>query len=147
MNIIPAQKRRLVTVLCLIEKNLRQEERLLQNHGEDGILYEILDTVGEGRHPTILAQIVKLRQCLALAKDRFGLAREQSSLRHRLVGEFNLLWVWLQDLKAEKLASYGVVDRTLERDLDPLVMEMATLIDQTLAMLEEEQEGGESHGL
>jgi hypothetical protein len=144
----PNQKRHLAAVLRLIEKNLGQEEQLLRNRGEKGVLYEVVDTVCEEQRPVILAQIAKLRQSIALAKDRFDLATEQTSVRQSLGGKLNMLWVWLQDIKTKKLASYGAVDRTLERDLDPLLIEMAELIDQMLTMLREGEEGatGRSHG-
>ncbi|MBI3301281.1 MAG: hypothetical protein HYZ72_04285 [Deltaproteobacteria bacterium] len=109
----------------------------MRSRGEKGILYEIVDTLREGQHQEILAQAAKLRECIALAKARFGLEGEQTNLRQRLGGEFNILWVWLQETKTKKLSGYGAVDEGLERCLDPLLEEMTGLIDKALKTLAE----------
>lgn len=114
-----------------------QEEKLLRSRGDKGVLYEIVDTLRDGQHQEILAQVAKLRGCIVLAKERFGLEEEQTNLQQVLGGEFNILWVWLQETKAKKLSGYGAVDEGLERCLDPLLEEMAGLIDKALKTLAE----------
>src|SRR5713226_4851626 len=76
----PDQKRHLAATLCLMEKDLVQQERLLRSRGEKGVLYEVVDTLRDGQHQKILSQIAKLRQCIVLAKDRFGLEVERTNL-------------------------------------------------------------------
>lgn len=131
----PDQKRHLAVTLCLMEKDLLRKEQLLRSQGEKGILYEIVDSLHEEQHQQILAQVAKLRACIALVKDQFSLEVERTNLRKMLIGELAMFSVWLQDTKTKKLKGYGVIDEGLEQSLDPILEEMANQIDQTLKTL------------
>ena len=131
----PDQKRHLAATLCLMEKDLLREEQLLRSRGEKGILYEIVDTLRDGQHQKILAQVAKLLKCIALIKDQFSLEVEQTNLQKMLVGELTMLSVWLQETKTKKLRGYGTVDEELQHSLDPLIEAMTGLIDKTLKTL------------
>jgi len=131
------QKRNLVATLCLIEKDLAQEERLLQSRGEKGVLYEVVDPLSARQHYKIRACIVKLRECLAQVRDRFDLEVDQINLRRIVAGELAMFSVWLQEAKTKRLKGYGAVDEGLEYSLDPLLEEMVALIDEALKTLAE----------
>ncbi|HEV8714163.1 MAG TPA: hypothetical protein VGX03_15215 [Candidatus Binatia bacterium] len=131
------QKRNLAATLCLIEKDLVQEERLLRSRGEKGVLYEIVDPLSAGQQHKILICIAKLRECLAQVRDQFDLEVDQINLRRIVAGELAMFSVWLQESKTKRLRGYGAVDEGLEQSLDPLLEEMAALIDETLKTLAE----------
>jgi len=131
----PDQKRHLAATLCLMEKDLVQQERLLRSRGEKGVLYEVVDTLRDGQHQKILAQVTKLLKCIALVKDQFSLEVEQTNLQKMLVGELTMLSVWLQETKTKKLRGYGTVDEELQHRLDPLLEEMSDQIGKTLKTL------------
>jgi hypothetical protein len=147
MKMNPDQKRHLATILRMIEKNLSQKEQLLRSGGEKGILYEIVDPLREEQRQALLAHIAMLRDGIAQIKERFGLAVERSNLQRMIAGEFNILWVWLQETKAKKLKRYGVVGPELEQELDPLLTGMAELVDavlKTLVLCQSDFEGFQS---
>jgi hypothetical protein len=121
----------------LIEKDLVQEERLLRSRGEKGVLYEIVDPLSAGQQHKILVFIAKLRECLVQVRDRFDLEVDQINLRKMVTGELAMFSVWLQEIKTKRLRGYGAVDEGLEHSLDPLLEEMAALIDETLKTLAE----------
>lgn len=133
----PDQKRHLATTLCLMEKDLAQQERLLQSRGEKGVLYEVVDPLSEGQHYKIRACIVKLRECLTQVRDRFDLEVDQINLRKMVAGELAMFSVWLQETETKRLRDYGTVDEGLEYSLDPLLEEMVALIDEALKTLAE----------
>lgn len=135
------QKRHLATTLRLMEKNLAHKDRLLRSQGEKGVLYQIVDSLCIEQRQALLARIAKLRECIVQLKKQFNLSVEQINVQQMLTGEFNMLWIWLQDAKAKKLKGYGVVDPRLEQDLDPLLAEMAELIDTALKTLVNSETG------
>lgn len=131
------QKRHLATILGMVEKNLSQKEQLLRSGGEKGILYEIVDPLREEQRQALLAQVAMLRDGIAQVKEQFGLAVERINLQRMIAGEFNILWVWLQEATTKKLRRYGAVDEDLQYRLDPLLEKMAGLIETVLQTLAE----------
>jgi hypothetical protein len=122
------QRRKLTSILLLLEKHLRQIDAWLQNPEETAILYRRSLRLSPERRATA-------RQCVAAALEqigelavKFNLERQDENLAMTISAMMRLDWCDLGETYADKLKGGGAVDPRLGPVLDLPLDRLAQLI-------------------
>jgi hypothetical protein len=128
MSLNNAQKRSVSVTMVLVDQTLNLCERLLKQGGEQELLYTIEDDLSTPQKDELLRCIQEMRHILQRLNAQFQFTRHVSTVRQQIGGELSYLWTILEECASHRLRGYGPVAESLKTDLDPLLVQLITLI-------------------
>jgi hypothetical protein len=123
-----AQARSVSVTMVLVDQALALCERLLQQGGEQGLLYMIEDDLSTPQKDKLLQRIQEMRQILEQLDVSFQLTHHVSTLTQLIGGELTYLWTTLEECASHRLRGYGPVSEALKSNLDPLLVQLIARI-------------------
>ena len=130
------QKRGVTAVLRTVEEHLRSIEAMLDQEDYPGILYEWKNDLPDDAKPLLLARILKIREAVERTAGRFALEKRDRRASDDALGKLPYCWQILEDAKAARLVRYGEVAEGLDRELDPLLETIITLVLEMESILQ-----------
>lgn len=124
----PAQKNSLRISLMLVEKGMLEVDRLIAAGEHDGILFRIIDDLGDGTKTSIRQLIEEVRELIKEMRDRFQLEIEVERKSRTIFGKAPLLWEMVTDSDASRLRGYGEIDPQLKEILDPSIKRLGQIL-------------------
>jgi len=122
--------------LRTVEEHLRSIEAMLDQEDYPGILYEWKNDLPDDAKPLLSARILKIREAVELAAGRFALEKRDRRASDEAFGKLPYCWQILEDAKAARLVRYGEVAKGLDRELDPLIETIITLVLEMESVLQ-----------
>ena len=91
--------------------------------------------------PLLSAGIRNIREAVELAAGRFALEKRERRASDDAFGKLPYCWQILEEAKASRLVRYGNVAEGLDRELDPLIETIITLVLEMESILQRIREG------
>ncbi len=130
------QKRGVTAVLRIIEEHMRRIEGMLDQKDYAGILYEWKNDLPDDAKHLLLARILNIREAIEQAGSRFSLEKQDRRASDEAFGKLPYCWQILEEAKASRLVRYGNVAEGLDRELDPLIEMIITLVLEMESVLQ-----------
>ena len=130
------QRRGVTAVLRTVEEHLRSIEAMLDQEDYPGILYEWKNDLPDDAKPLLSARIRNIREAVELAAGRFALEKRERRASDDAFGKLPYCWQILEEAKASRLVRYGNVAEGLDRELDPLIETIITLVLEMESVLQ-----------
>lgn len=130
----PAQHASVEITLREMEIALRQLLDEMDSHSE-GILYAQTTTLTDEQRQRIVELTGAMLDEIAGLAETLGLSKQHRDPIALVVGQINVLWSDLVDIRADKLTRYGDVSAEAARTLDPSIDRMIRLTEGLIAAL------------
>lgn len=129
MSLNENQKRTVAVTLRMLEEQLVETERLMQQD-ERGILYHRAARFALGQRERMRELIGALREEIRRAARQFELPVQERNAAQDIAGSLALAWESLEEIRSHKLENYGAVDPSLKGTLDPIVQRLIKLVSE-----------------
>jgi len=113
------QRRSLKITLSIVEKSLRDIEKILNENDHSGVLYTFSNNIPPTAKEKASLLISKTYEGIRNVAERFNLGKEFKYANTEAFAKLPHCWEMLEDSKAGKLRRYGAVTTGLEEALDP----------------------------
>jgi hypothetical protein len=113
------QRRSLKVTLSIVEKSLRDIEKILNENDHKGVLYTFSNNIPPTAKEKVSLLISKVYRTIRNVAEKFNLGKESKYANREAFAKLPHCWEILEDSKAEKLKRYGAVTPGLEEALDP----------------------------
>jgi hypothetical protein len=130
------QKRGVTAVLRTVEEHFRSIEAMLDREDYPGILYEWKNDLPDDVKLLLSVRILKIREAVERTAGRFALEKRERRASDDAFGKLPYCWQILEEVKAARLARYGEVAEGLDRELDPLIETIITLVLEMESILQ-----------
>jgi hypothetical protein len=130
------QRRGVTAVLRIVEEHMLRIERMLDQEDHPGILYEWKNDLPDNAKHMLLARILNIREAIEQAAGRFALEKRERRASDDAFGKLPYCWQILEEAKAARLVRYGEVAEGLDRELDPLIAMILTLVLEMESILQ-----------
>ena len=101
-----------------------------------GILYEWKNDLPDDAKPLLSERIRNVREAIEQAASRFSLEKRERRASDDAFGRLPYCWQILEDAKAARLVRYGEVAEGLDKELDPLIETIITLVLEMESILQ-----------
>jgi hypothetical protein len=105
------------------------------NTSTDGILYRQTAPFSDDERQQIKTLCEKAFATIQSLKTDFALPSEAQNVRSNFQGQLAVSWSNLEEIRSNKLRSYGDVAPGLDRALDPSVSELIEIVNQLMGIL------------
>jgi len=130
------QKRGVTAVLRIVEEHMRRIEGMLDEKEYAGILYEWKNDLPDNAKHLLSERIRNVRVAIEQAGNRFSLEKQDRRASDDAFGKLPYCWQILEEAKAARLVRYGEVAEGLDRELDPLIEMIITLVLEMESILQ-----------
>jgi len=130
------QKRGITAILRTVEEHLRSIEAMLDREDYPGILYEWKNDLPDNAKHLLSERIRNVRVAIEQAAGRFALEKRERRASDDAFGKLPYCWQILEEAKAARLVRYGEVAEGLDRELDPLIEMIITLVLEMESILQ-----------
>jgi hypothetical protein len=124
------QRRSLKVPLSIVEKSLRDIEKILNENDHSGVLYTFSNNIPVTAKEKVSLLISKAYGKIRNVAERFNLEKEFKNANREAFAKLPHCWEMLEDTKAKKLKRYGDVAEGLEEVLDPQIKAIIDLITE-----------------
>jgi hypothetical protein len=113
------QRRSLKVTLSIVEKSLRDIEKILNENDHKGVLYTFSNNIPPTAKEKVLLLISKVYRTIKNVAEKFNLGKESKYANREAFAKLPHCWEMLEDTKAKKLKRYGDVPAGLDNVLNP----------------------------
>jgi hypothetical protein len=122
-----------ITMRALEDALLDMEAALAEPPVLAMTIYE--DDVPHSVRAAIRERIGRLRDEIAVVKERYSLDPQIISNRHRILAKLSLLSIGLTEATSRYMRAYGEVPREEQSPLDDQVMKVIDIVDELMAIV------------
>ncbi len=129
------QRRSLKVTLSIVEKSLRDIEKILNVNDHSGVLYTFRNNIPPTAKEKVLLLMSKAYGRIRNVAEKFNLEKESKYANREAFAKLPHCWEMLEDTKAKKLKGYGDIPVGLVSVLDPeldLIIEFITEVEGIL---------------
>lgn len=125
-----AQINRIAGTLVALNKVLANLERLLDQEGDDQVMYYWKNTLTPSEKAEARLWIKGTLLSVGRLSQALQIQREVDDPFRMIRGELSALWVRIEDSKSKALKNYGELDAEMARILDPALTELSRRVNQ-----------------
>src|SRR5574337_70578 len=129
------QRKGLSIVLCTVEENIQDIERMLNNGTYMGILYDVKCNIPLEVKEEILKTVSLIKDRIKIISKRFALEKEYREVAKKIFSKLSSCWEIIEGVKTKRLKKYGAVTHELDNVLDPQLNIIIDLISETERLL------------
>ncbi|MFI5207437.1 MAG: hypothetical protein ACHQX4_05390 [Gemmatimonadales bacterium] len=118
------QRRHYAVLLAMLEETLREIEHLASGAPLGGRLTPVHSDLPPETMRLLVGECAQIRQRVYALAERLGVPSRPASATSRVHAALIASVVHLEDSTADKLAGYGAVDASVERLIDPTIVEL-----------------------
>jgi hypothetical protein len=122
-----------ITMRALEDALLDMEAALAEPPVLAMTIYE--DDVPHSVRAAIRERIGRLRDEIAVVKERYSLDAQIISNRHRILAKLSLLSIGLTEATSRYMRAYGKVPREEQGPLDDQIMQLIDIVDELMAIV------------
>lgn len=125
------QRKGLSIVLCSVEENIQDIERMLNNGTYMGILYDVKCDIPTDVKEEISKRVSLMKDKIKSVSREFTLEKEYKEVRKKIFSKLSFCWELIEGVKTRRLKKYGAVSHDLDNVLDPQLNTIINLISET----------------
>jgi len=116
--------------LGLLQDELRRLRRLLQKSEGQKLLLQIVDDLTEEERSLLNERIDRLIGHVIRLKNSFDLTKEERVVRQIVKATSAYLSVQMEEIISDKLKGYGEITLEVKETLDPILIEIISILRQ-----------------